>query len=472
MNKFLLSLMGGVMFFMATSVSAQENTYTVNVYNFANSGEEEALLELFDGTYGCALTMASANGEWAVGYAEDAERGLIWSRATGKFCQITGSLDDKCWTYGVSNDGTVCGVYRDDNNGAVASGGVGYTVPGLWKNGVWTPLELAVPKSEGDVNGEARWISGDGRIVTGYIRDYFMRDTDGNGVLKKKTPYRICVWIDGKLQPKPENAPNGDDFGQGYYTLYHSSEDGSVIVGYYEHPTGTRAPAVWVNNDMRLIYGEEDIDINLEDQYWFDGHTTSVSPNGKYAAGYFSPTGTYRDNLRFFYDIENDKHNEIAIEGDPSYMMNDRTLFYVGGVMNPDGTTTSIDGWLTQRYGSYGDGSQLPQYILSVSHDGKTLAGWYPSYFEGGAGMLPCVVSVVGGPEGINNATDNGPGVVMRYGVAMADGAEKIELFDAEGRRLASANTSAITLNGRHGTVIAKATYKNGEVKSAKFNLK
>jgi hypothetical protein len=86
--------------------------------------------------------------------------------------------------------------------------------------------------------------------------------------------------------------------------------------------------------------------------------------------------------------------------------------------------------------------------------------------------MLPCVVSIVGGTDGINNATDNGPGVVMLYGVAMADGAEKIELFDAEGRRLAAANTSAITLNGQHGVVIAKATYKNGEVKSAKFNLK
>ena len=471
MNKFLLTLMGVMMFSLASTAMAQETEYTVKVYNFSNSGEEEALRELYDGTYGCTFTMVSGNGEWATGYSEDWNRGLIWNRNDGKFKQITGSLDDECLAYGVSNDGTVCGIYKDDNNGTVASGGVGYMVPGLWKDGVWTPLELAVPKSEGDVNGEARWISSDGRIVTGYIRDYFMRDTDGNGVLKKKTPYRVCVWIDGKLQPKPDNAPNGDAFGQGYYTLYPSSEDGSVIVGYYEHPTGTRAPAIWINNELRLIYGQEDIDINLEDQYWYDGHTTCVSPNGKWAAGYFSPTGTYYDNIDFYHDIENNITTEF-IGGDPSYIMNDRTLFYVGGVMYPDGTQSTVPEWLTSRYGSAGDGSELPQYILSVSHDGKTLAGWYPSYFEGGRSMLPSVISVTGGTDAINSATHDASEVVMRYGVAMADGAEKIELFDAEGRRLAAANTSAITLNGQRGVVIAKATYKGGVVKSAKFNLK
>lgn len=460
------------MFSFASTLSAQENKYTVNVYNFANSGEEEALLELYDGTYGTTFTMVSANGEWATGYSEDWTRGIIWNRNNGKFVQITGSLDDQCYAYGVSNDGTVCGVYHDDANGTVASGGVGPMIPGLWKDGKWTPLELSVPAGQGDINGEARWISGDGRIVTGYIRDYFMRDTNGTGQLQKKTPYRICVWIDGKLQPKPENAPNGDAFGQGYYTLYPSSEDGSVIVGYYEHPTGTRAPAIWVNDEMRLIYGQEDIDINLEDQYWYDGHTTCVSPNGKHAAGYFSPTGTYYDNIHFYHDIENNATTELSCSGDPSYIMNDKTMFFVGGVMNPDGTETTFSEWLTQRYGSSGDGSALPQYILSASHDGMTMAGWYRSYFEGGMSMLPCVVSVVGETTGINNATDNGAGVVMRYGVAMADGAEKIELFDAEGRRLAAANTSAITLNGQHGIVIAKATYKGGVVKSAKFNLK
>ena len=82
----------------------------------------------------------SLNGEWAVGFGtEYSQHSFIWNRTTGEYSLITGSYEDLSYAYGVSNDGTVVGAFYEDTEG---NGGLGYMLPGIWKDGVWTKLQM------------------------------------------------------------------------------------------------------------------------------------------------------------------------------------------------------------------------------------------------------------------------------------------------------------------------------------------
>lgn len=472
MKKHLLSLLGCGVLALGTSAYAQQTK--VQVYTLEDDPE---LSEELAGAY---VSGVSANGQFATGTSEEySDYSFIWSRATGRYTLIGGALDDKTLAYGVANDGTVVGVYADDNDGEVASGKTPYWIPGVYKDGKWTALELAVPKAKGDVNGQALWVSGDGRIVTGFINDYFTRsfDDDGDGITdrtKEVKLYRPAVWIDGKLQPRWENYPSADDVLQGCFSTGNSSEDGKVLAGYMEHPTGSRAPAVWVDGEMRLLYGQHDIDIDL-DSYFFSGQCSSVSPNGKYVGGYFAPEGDdgYSPSIGFVHDIENNTTTELDNCGLVYYTFNDGTAVGSSGYLGActfykDGEATGISEYLTKNYAEP-EGGTLPLAVMSASADGRVMAGYYVDMSDMGAIMYPSIVCVEGDDTGIHSTTAAHEGITMRYGVVMADGAESIAIYDTTGRQLGQATTSAISLGAHRGTVVARATYADGTVSTAKL---
>ena len=451
--------------------------------------------EIADSLYGAFVQGVSLNGEWAVGYGtEYTNWGFIWNKTTGEFQLITGAYQDVSIAAGVSNDGTVVGAFYKDTDD---NGGLGCMLPGIWKDGVWTklPMETNFTATEGKdatVNGEARFISGDGTVITGYVssptfnRNFY--DEETNEFIETRTValLRPAVWTrksDGtyKLERKSSSMPTGDELQQGIWSHYGSSQDGTVISVVADHPTGSRSPGVVINGKLTRIYGKEDIDIwSDETQYFYDGVSVCVSPNGKYVPGYWDPTGSGYSLQAFVYDTEKEELEEIAGWGAATAVLDDGTLFgfssYMGEAMYRTADKSyngSLSDYIKLYYDNYH--GTLPQTILSVSGDGKTIGGWYSVADAIGAVMVPSIVVLNGEPNSepnhIANQYNDQRTIIVLGDEVVAPLANKVELYSAQGTLLSRVSDDRITLIGQ-GVVIAKAYYEDGKVEIRKIAVK
>ena len=450
--------------------------------------------DIADSLYGAFVQGVSLNGEWAVGYGtEYTNWGFVWNKTTGEFQLITGSYRNVSSASGVSNNGTVVGSFYKDNS---KNDNLGYMLPGIWKDGVWTelPMEPTFTPTEGldaTVNGEACFISGDESVITGYIsshsfdRSFYDEETGELTLVKKVSLLRPAIWTlkkDGtyKLERKASTMPTGDELQQGIWSFYGSSQDGTVISVVADHPSGSRSPGVVINGELTRIYGKEDIDVNLDDQYFYDGVSASVSPNGKYIPGYWDPTGSGYSLQAFVYDTETETLEEVEGWGAATAVLDDGTLFgfssYMGSAMYRT-ADKSFNGTLSDYLNLFYDGynGNLPQTILSVSGDGKTIGGWYSIADAIGALMVPSIVVLNGEPNGeanhIANQYQDQRTIIVLGDEVIAPMAHKVELYNTQGTILSSNNNDRITLNGQ-GVVIAKAYYEDGKVEIKKVVVK
>lgn len=451
--------------------------------------------EVKDSIPGSNVQGVSLNGEWAVGFGtEYSQHSFIWNRTTGEYSLITGSYEDLSYAYGVSNDGTVVGAFYEDTEG---NGGLGYMLPGIWKDGVWTKLQMEntfVPTEglEASVNGEACFISGDGAVITGYIQSTsFKRNFyDASGALvetRNVSLMRPAVWTKQsngtyKLQRKPSTMPTGDELQQGIWSRYGSSQDGTVISVVADHPSGSRSPGVVINGELTRIYGKEDIDVNSDEtQYFYDGVSVTVSPNGKYVPGYWSVTGSGFDLQAFVYDTETETVEELEGWGAATVALDDGSIFgfdgYIGNALyrNADKSYNgSFSDYLNLYYGGY-EGN-LPQTILSASGDGKTIGGWYAEADAIGAVMYPSIVVLNGAPNAepdhVAEWKNDQRTIIVLGDEVIAPMAVKVELYSAQGALLNSVLADRIALNGLQSVVIAKATYEDGKVEIKKVAVK
>ena len=447
-----------------------------------------------DSLFGAFVQGVSYNGEWAVGYgSEYTNWGFVWNKTTGEFQLITGSYRNISAASGVSNNGTVVGAFYKDNG---KPDNLGYMLPGIWKDGVWTELDMgnAFTPTEGldaTVNGEACFISGDEAVITGYISsntfDRSFYDETGELIeVRKVALLRPAVWTLKKngtyrLERQSSTMPTGDELQQGIWSNYGSSQDGTVISVVADHPSGSRSPGVMVNGQLTRIYGKEDINVNLDDQYFYDGVSVNVSPNGKYVPGYWSVTGSGSDLAGFVYDTENGTLEELEGWGAATAVLDDGTLFgfssYMGSALyrNAD---KSFNGKLSDYLNLYYDGynGNLPQTILSVSGDGKTIGGWYSIADAIGALMIPSIVVLNGepndAPNHIANSINDQRTIIVLGNEVIAPKADKVELYSAQGTLLASVADDRITLNNGQGIAIVKAYYEDGKVEIKKVAVK
>lgn len=479
MKKNLLTILGCL---ALSSVFAQTDLPRVEV--FIPQGEVK------DSIPGSNVAGVSLNGEWAVGFGtEYSQHSFIWNRTTGEYGLITGSYQDLAYAYGVSNDGTVVGAFYKDYND---DGGLGCMVPGIWKDSVWTelPMENNFTPTEGleaSVNGEACFISGDGAVITGYIKSLsFDRTIDG--AVRKVSLLRPAVWTwkaskkAYSLERKPSTMPTGDELQQGIWSRYGSSQDGTVISVVADHPSGSRSPAVMVGGELIRIYGKEDIDVNSDEtQYFYDGVSVSVSPNGKYVPGYWSFTGTSFDLKAFVYDTETQTTEEIEGWAAATVALDDGSIFgfdgYVGNALyrNADKSFKgTFDEYLNLYYDGYS--GTLPQTILSVSGDGKTIGGWYAEADAIGAVMYPSIVVLNGEPNAEANHVaelqNDRRTIIVLGDEVIAPNAVKIEIYSAQGTLLGSAADDRIALQDAQGVVVAKAHYADGKVEIRKISAK
>ena len=484
MKKNLLTILGCLAF---STVFAQTDLPRVEV--FTPYGEVK------DSIPGSNVQGVSLNGEWAVGFGtEYSQHSFIWNRTTGEYSLITGSYEDLSYAYGVSNDGTVVGAFYEDTEG---NGGLGYMLPGIWKDGVWTKLQMEntfVPTEglEASVNGEACFISGDGAVITGYIQSSSFKRSfyDASGAVvetRNVSLMRPAVWTKQsngtyKLQRKPSTMPTGDELQQGIWSRYGSSQDGTVISVVADHPSGSRSPGVVINGELTRIYGKEDIDVNSDEtQYFYDGVSVTVSPNGKYVPGYWSATGSGFDLQAFVYDTETETVEELEGWGAATVALDDGSIFgfdgYMGNALyrNADKSYNgSFSDYLNLYYGGY-EGN-LPQTILSASGDGKTIGGWYAEADAIGAVMYPSIVVLNGAPNAepdhVAEWKNDQRTIIVLGDEVIAPMAVKVELYSAQGALLNSVLADRIALNGLQGVVIAKATYEDGKVEIKKVAVK
>lgn len=484
MKKQLLTILGC----MALGTAyAQNDLPRVEVF--------EAQGAVFDSIPGSNVQGVSYNGEWAVGFGtEYSQYSFIWNKTSGEYSLITGSYQDLAYAYGVSNDGTVVGAFYEDTEG---NGGLGYMLPGTWKDGVWTklPMENTFVPTEGleaSVNGEACFISGDGAVITGYIQSTSFKrnfyDEAGNLVETRNVSLmRPAIWTkknDGsyKLERKPSTMPTGDELQQGIWSRYGSSQDGTVISVVADHPTGSRSPGVVINGQLTRIYGKEDIDINSEEtQYFYDGVSVAVSPNGKYVPGYWSATGSAFDLKAFVYDTETETTEEIEGWGAATVALDDGSIFgfdgYMGAALyrNADKSFNGrFSDYLNLYYGGYS--GNIPQTVLSVSGDGKTIGGWHAVADAIGAVMYPSIVVLNGEPNAepdhVAELNNDRRTIIVLGDEVIAPMAVKVELYSAQGSLLGSATADRIALETAQGVVVAKATYEDGKVETKKVAVK
>lgn len=479
MKKNLLTILGCL---ALSSVFAQTDLPRVEV--FTPYGDVK------DSIPGSNVQGVSHNGEWAVGFGtEYSQHSFIWNRTTGEYGLITGSYQDLAYAYGVSNDGTVVGAFYKDYND---DGGLGCMVPGIWKDSVWAelPMENNFTPTEGleaSVNGEACFISGDGAVITGYIKSLsFDRTIDG--AVRKVSLLRPAVWTwkaskkAYSLERKPSTMPTGDELQQGIWSRYGSSQDGTVISVVADHPSGSRSPAVMVGGELIRIYGKEDIDVNSDEtQYFYDGVSVSVSPNGKYVPGYWSFTGSAYDLKAFVYDTETQTTEEIEGWGAATVALDDGSIFGFDGYMgtalyrNADKSFCgTFDEYLCLYYGGYS--GTLPQTVLSVSGDGKTIGGWYAEADAIGAVSYPSIVVLNGEPDAeaalVDELANDQRTIIVLGDEVIAPMAVKVELYSTQGTLLGSAADDRITLQDAQGVVVAKAHYADGKVEIRKISAK
>ncbi len=342
---------------------------------------DELLAEVFDGQ----ISSISPNGSYAVGSNSDYDKGFIWSKSTGEYALITGSTDDECAAYCVSDDGTVVGAFKNANK---------KMVPGYWKNGTWTALPMLDGVGYYTDNGAAIRISPDGRTISGYINMMSFREEVG----KEVNIFRPVVWVDGVIQDNftGEALPDANTTQSGFW-VSAASDDGGVLGGVADFPTGVRSPTVWVNGTMIRLYGKEDIDPEVT-QDFFDGLVAGVSPNGRYAVGYFSAIGDYSDAFSFIYDTQTQTLDEITEWAALSAVLDDGTVFgmdsYFGsGVIRTKDFSGSVTDYLSSK-GLDTSEKGIPNVVFAATADCKVMGGYFIEVMEWGPVNTPTLVVI------------------------------------------------------------------------------
>lgn len=342
---------------------------------------EDLLNEIFDGQ----ISGVSSNGAYAVGHNSDYDKGFIWTKATGQYALITGSTDDDCAAYAVSDDGTVVGTFKDSNK---------KMVPGYWKNGTWTALPMLDGVGFYTDNGAAVTVSPDGGTITGYINMMSYRDEVG----KEVTVSRPVVWVNGVIQDNLSGDALPDaNLQQSGYWVWGASDDGSVIGGVADFTTGTRSPAVWVNGTMTRLYGKEDIDPTVS-QDFFDGMVSGVSRNGRYAVGYFSQAGDYSDAFSFVYDTQSGTLEEITEWSVLSAVLDDGTVFgmdmqFGNGVIRTADFKGMLTDYLVER-GLDASSEGIPAVIFASTADCSVMGGYFIEVYDFGPVSTPTLVVI------------------------------------------------------------------------------
>lgn len=312
-----------------------------------------------DGTVG-VIYGVSDNGKYVVG-SDDAlgSGGYYFDMETETF-NYFGDIETggNYFAYDVSDNGIIVGACihpdaKNENGEAVEA-----IAPAYYKDGEWHPLPVKAYMAGGiDVNGVAKAISPDGRIIAGYIKR------------SAKEAFEPVLWIDGEL------TTYADLKIYGVGTIVNSmSADGKILGGFAEWESGARSAAIWKEGvETRLSTLEDPVESGGE---WVDSEGwMSISPNGKYMAGYCAESSSGVGLKALYGEVEKGVEGLQENEGAIFACVDDEGTCY--------GTTGATGSAMVMRNGkletfedSYGVTSDKSfQVIMAASKTGKVVGG-------------------------------------------------------------------------------------------------
>lgn len=225
----------------------------------------------------------SPNGNWVCGIYNDmnnTNHAFRWNLETNNIELLDANESQ---AHGIADDGTVCGVFLD--NQALANGAP-VEMAGYWKDGSWHHLEMP----EGNIADGLSYggISADGHYMSGTI--FF---SNGNCY--------SYIWHDGKIVRRLESPYSAITYG--------ISPDGQSACGwaYFDRDgkQGNRTPAYW-DKDGKLTY--------LCNYESYASCAKRFSPDGKkivFWGGYTSLNTDDAPEIRAIYDIETEQISTI-----------------------------------------------------------------------------------------------------------------------------------------------------------------
>lgn len=312
-----------------------------------------------DGTVGVIYGI-SDNGKYVVGSDDALGSGGFYFDMETETYNYFGDIETggNYFAYDVSDNGVIVGACihpdaKNDNGEAVEA-----IAPAYYKDGEWHPLPVKAYMAGGiDVNGVAKAISPDGRIIGGYIKR------------SATEAFEPVLWIDGELKTY-------DDLKiYGVGTIVNSmSADGKILGGFAEWESGARSAAIWKEGkETRLSTLEDPIESGGE---WLDTEGwMSISPNGKYMAGYCAESSSGVGLKALYGEVEKGidglQENTNAIF---SCVDDEGTCYGTSGAMGS--AMVMRNGKLETFEDSYGVSADVQfQVIMAASKTGKVVGG-------------------------------------------------------------------------------------------------
>jgi len=271
---------------------------------------------IFNGGYPLAV---SNDGSVVVGTQNDSHyTSFRWTQATGLVSLGRPQMVGGGGTPDVSADGSVVAY-------AIGSADSSYTTQGRWTQATgWHELMPPPPADGGTVDGtygNVYALSGDGTTVVGL----YWRPGPGNHAHASKWTQATGVVDLGGCATGQSSRANC------------VNNNGSVIGGWVETPTGPWRPAAWVNGSLVLLTDYQEVDGIPSGS----GEARSTSPSGDIIVG---------------FERDHDNNQKVAA-------MWKRT----GGVFGPPEVLGWLDGTVP------GSGITLP---YAVSTDGRIVVGY------------------------------------------------------------------------------------------------
>lgn len=321
----------------------------------------------------------SNNGRFVVGRNATSTVVYLLDTKTGKLQEI------KDYSHIEANDvtdnGVLAGKFQDPNAIRYKKADDGTIteevciVPGIYKDGKWIAVERAEVLNGGGYDGRINSISGDGKLMGGYIpTTYWGKDENGDPILMASmTKYEPVIWDeDGKII---QRLPYGDS-SQGA-SIISMSDDGKTACGWYD---GSMYGDIIIWKDGERV-----------DTQNYGGSGNAVSANGQFVVG-----GCGKDMARSYSKpfIWSEEKGLVISEDVPAetrysqmYGITNDGKMAVGSidldqmtvkrypVILVDGVHYNFDTWMNDNYELKGPYGASFWAAKSISADGNVICG-------------------------------------------------------------------------------------------------
>lgn len=415
----------------------------------------------------------SDNGRYAVGYDEGTTNAsFIWDRETKEFVDVFGVDEEgnmaqgySCALQDVADDGTAVGYYQDATLGIV---------PGIYKDGTWTPLPTLVEKNSAAVS--AMCISPDGSLIGGQVSGHIATSDALPGQTIETGGATVPVlWRDGMI----ERIDTITYLGQGC-RINDMSPDGSMMCGWAEWDDGTRSPAVWKDGKMVRLIGTEPAISNPDKwEEFYEGQLYCFSRDLTQVGGYFSASQYSMEGI--LWTIPEDFSQENATDESVQIVETALTAggndgkFFGGGLLGGGGTVyydggvTSLMSYYRMIFDLTTEGNTAsPAAINDVDAEERTFASSYVVSAMGGSIQCPLVICFDEDETGIGQTAANGEAVITYAdNILNVEGVyNEVAVYSLNGNRMLEVGAGADSGNldlGQlgAGVYIVKVTGKN-----------